>query len=74
MFTGHLLEKTTQPPEHFTDASLLAAMTGIGRFVSDPSLKSILKDTDGIGTEATRAGIIELLFRREYLIRDKNIF
>ncbi|MFO1369868.1 MAG: DNA topoisomerase III [Marinagarivorans sp.] len=69
---GHLLEKTTQPPEHFTDASLLAAMTGIGRFVSDPSLKSILKDTDGIGTEATRAGIIELLFRREYLIRDKK--
>lgn len=69
---GHLLEKATQPPEHFTDASLLAAMTGIGRFVSDPLLKSILKDTDGIGTEATRAGIIELLFRREYLLRDKK--
>lgn len=69
---GQLLAKTTQPPEHFTDASLLAAMTGIARFVSDPLLKSILKDTDGIGTEATRAGIIELLFRREYLTRDKK--
>ncbi|HMW49572.1 MAG TPA: DNA topoisomerase, partial [Cellvibrionaceae bacterium] len=69
---GRLLEKTTQPPEHFTDASLLAAMTGIARFVSDPLLKSILKETDGIGTEATRAGIIELLFRREYLTRDKK--
>ncbi len=69
---GELVAKTTQPPEHFTDASLLAAMTGIARFVNDPSLKSILKDTDGIGTEATRAGIIELLFRREYLTRDKK--
>ncbi|HEY6528443.1 MAG TPA: DNA topoisomerase III [Cellvibrionaceae bacterium] len=69
---GLLLEKATQPPEHFTDASLLAAMTGIARFVTDPLLKPILKETDGIGTEATRAGIIELLFRREYLTRDKK--
>ncbi len=69
---GDLLEKATQPPEHFTDASLLAAMTGIARFVSDPTLKAILKESDGIGTEATRAGIIELLFRRDYLIRDKK--
>ncbi len=47
-------------------------MTGIARFVTDPALKGILKDTDGIGTEATRAGIIELLFRRDYLTRDKK--
>lgn len=70
--SGELLEKATQPPEHFNDASLLAAMTGIARFVTDPALKAILKDTDGIGTEATRAGIIELLFRRDYLTRDKK--
>ncbi|WP_286716397.1 DNA topoisomerase III [Thalassolituus sp. UBA2009] len=65
-----LQEKHTQPPAHFTDASLLAAMTGIGRFVQDKALKSILKETDGLGTEATRAGIIELLFKRRFLQRE----
>ncbi|WP_206483241.1 DNA topoisomerase III [Thalassotalea sp. G2M2-11] len=71
---GNLLEKLTQAPKAFTDASLLAAMTGINRFVSDKTLKAILKDTDGLGTEATRAGIIELLFKRGFLQRQgKNI-
>ena len=65
-----LQEKHTQPPPHFTDASLLAAMTGIGRFVQDKNLKSILKETDGLGTEATRSGIIELLFKRRFLQRE----
>ncbi len=64
-----LLEKQTQPPKHFTDASLLAAMTGISRYVSDASIRKILKDTDGLGTEATRAGILELLFKRDFLVR-----
>ncbi|WLD56750.1 DNA topoisomerase III [Salinispirillum sp. LH 10-3-1] len=68
------LEKHTTPPKPFTEATLLAAMTGISRFVSDASLKSILKETDGLGTEATRAGIIELLFKRGFLQRQgKNI-
>jgi len=66
---GELLEKQTQPPKPFTDATLLSAMTGISRYVSDPEVRKILKDTDGLGTEATRAGIIELLFRRQFLIR-----
>ena len=66
---GHLLEKQTEPPKHFTDASLLAAMTNIARFVTDKALKAILKDTDGLGTEATRAGIIDLLFKRGFLQR-----
>ncbi|AJQ93420.1 DNA topoisomerase III [Gynuella sunshinyii] len=67
-------EKHTQPPQHFTDATLLSAMTGINRFVKNPDLKKVLKDTDGLGTEATRAGIIELLFKRGFLRRDgKNI-
>ena len=66
---GELLAKQTLPPKAFTDATLLAAMTGINRFVSDPDLKSILKDTDGLGTEATRASIIELLFKRGFLHR-----
>jgi DNA topoisomerase-3 len=37
--------------------------------VTDPSIKKVLRDTDGLGTEATRAGIIELLFKRQFLIR-----
>ena len=66
---GELLEKNTTPPQYFTDATLLAAMTGISRFVSSAVIRKILKDTDGLGTEATRAGIIELLFRRGFLTR-----
>ena len=42
-------------------------MTGIARFVQDKELKKILRATDGLGTEATRAGIIELLFKRGFL-------
>ena len=64
-----LIEKQTSPPAHFTDATLLGAMTGIARYVNDPAIKKVLRETDGIGTEATRAGIIELLFMREYLVR-----
>lgn len=66
---GELVEKLTQPPKHFTDATLLAAMTGIARYVTDSAIRKVLKDTDGLGTEATRAGIIELLFKRGYLRR-----
>ena len=64
-----LLSKETQPPRPFTDATLLSAMTGIARFVKDPEIKKILRETDGLGTEATRAGIIELLFKRQFLTR-----
>ena len=67
-------DKLTQPPLPFNDASLLAAMTGISRFVKDQEIRKILRDTDGLGTEATRAGVIELLFKREFLNRSgKNI-
>jgi DNA topoisomerase-3 len=67
--SGEILEKQTTPPKPFDDASLLAAMTGIARYVQDPELRKVLKDTDGLGTEATRAGIIELLFTRQFLSR-----
>jgi DNA topoisomerase-3 len=67
--SGEVLEKQTTPPKSFDDASLLAAMTGIARYVQSPDLRKVLKDTDGLGTEATRAGIIELLFTRKFLIR-----
>lgn len=66
---GELVEKNTTPPAYFTDATLLAAMTGIARYVTSKEIRKILKDTDGLGTEATRAGIIELLFRRGFLVR-----
>jgi DNA topoisomerase-3 len=66
---AEVLEKHTSPPKAYTDASLLAAMTGISAHVSDPQLRKILRETDGLGTEATRAGIIELLFSRRFLCR-----
>ncbi|WP_338511951.1 DNA topoisomerase III [Erwinia aphidicola] len=66
---GEVVEKQTQPPRPFTDATLLSAMTGIARFVQDKNLKKVLRATDGLGTEATRAGIIELLFRRTFLFK-----
>lgn len=70
---GEVVEKHTSPPAHFTDATLLGAMTGISRYVKDPHIKKILKDTDGLGTEATRAGIIELLFKRRFLKREGKL-
>ncbi|RJX68449.1 DNA topoisomerase III [Vibrio sinensis] len=62
-------DKKTEPPRHFTEATLLQAMTGIARFVEDKELKKILRDTDGLGTEATRAGILDTLFKRQLLKR-----
>jgi DNA topoisomerase-3 len=63
------LDKHTTPPPPFTDASLIAAMCGVAKFVSDPRVKKILTEADGIGTPATRAGIIETLFERRYVER-----
>ncbi|RCS73561.1 DNA topoisomerase III [Vibrio casei] len=53
---GDLIEKNTTPPKYFTDATLLGALTGISRFVTDAAIKKALRETDGLGTEATRAG------------------
>lgn len=66
---GEVQAKKTEPPRHFTEATLLQAMTGIARFVEDKELKKILRDTDGLGTEATRAGILDTLFKRQLLSR-----
>jgi DNA topoisomerase-3 len=62
-------EKKTQPPRAFTDATLIAAMCSVAKFVTDPAVKRILTETDGIGTPATRAAIIETLFQRGYIRR-----
>uniref|UniRef100_UPI000558912A DNA topoisomerase III n=1 Tax=Erwinia oleae TaxID=796334 RepID=UPI000558912A len=59
----------TKPPGHFTDGTLIAAMKNAAAFVSDPQLKRVLKENAGLGTEATRAGILETLFKRGYLER-----
>lgn len=66
---GEVKDHKTEPPRHFTESTLLQAMTGIARFVSDKNLKKILRDTDGLGTEATRAGILDTLFKRQLLTR-----
>jgi|SRR5579871_38754 len=63
--------KKTKPPRRFTAASLVQAMTGIARYVSDPRIKALLRETDGIGTPATQAAIIQRLFERKY-IEEKN--
>jgi DNA topoisomerase-3 len=70
--SAEVKERLTQPPSHFTDAILLSAMTNIARFVADPELRKTLRETDGLGTEATRAAIIDTLFKRDYLVRDKR--
>lgn len=62
-----ILEKMTRPPAYFTEGTLIDAMKSIARFVQDKKYKSILKETAGIGTEATRASIIETLFKRGYV-------
>ncbi|WP_300720271.1 DNA topoisomerase III [Pseudomonas sp.] len=57
----------TQPPKPFTEGDLIKAMKNVAKLVQDPLLKQKLKDTTGIGTEATRAGIIQGLLDRGYL-------
>ncbi|QTF94192.1 DNA topoisomerase III [Halomonas sp. BM-2019] len=62
-------DRETRPPEPFTDASLIKAMMNIARYVEDPAVKRTLREHDGLGTEATRAGILETLVERGYLVR-----
>jgi DNA topoisomerase-3 len=62
-------EKKTTPPKRFTDATLVQAMTGIARFVTDPKIKKLLRETDGIGTPATQAAIIQTLYDRDFIAK-----
>lgn len=61
--------RQTKPPARFTDGSLIEAMSNIHKFVEDPEAKAKLKETSGIGTEATRASIIETLLKRGFISR-----
>ena len=65
----NLLEKNTKAPARFSEASLLKAMNEVYRYVLDTEIKKILKDTDGIGTAATQAGIIKELIDSNMLIK-----
>ncbi len=59
----------TLPPKHYTQGELVKAMKGVAKLVDDPRLKQKLKETTGIGTEATRASTITGLLDRGYLLR-----
>ncbi|ENB9651213.1 TPA: DNA topoisomerase III [Pseudomonas aeruginosa] len=59
----------TMPPKPYTQGELVKSMKGVARFVTDPRLKQKLKDTTGIGTEATRANIISVLIARGYIVK-----
>ena len=65
------LEKETKPPNQFTEATLLRAMETAGKQVDDEDLRQLLKE-NGIGRPSTRANIIETLFRRQYIVRNKK--
>ncbi|ATR82883.1 DNA topoisomerase III [Pseudomonas sp. HLS-6] len=66
----NLKDLWTQPPKPFTEGDLIKAMKNVAKLVDDPRLKQKLKDTTGIGTEATRAGIIQGLLDRGYLVKN----
>ena len=66
--TAESVRKKTAPPSRFTEGSLIEAMANVHRFVDDAGAKGILRENEGIGTEATRAGILETLKRRKYLV------
>ena len=64
--------KQTKPPAPFTEGTLIAAMKSVGKSITDAKLKKILRETAGIGTEATRASIIETLFQRGFIEQQKK--
>ncbi|WP_192485394.1 MULTISPECIES: DNA topoisomerase [Cysteiniphilum] len=65
-------DKMTSPPQHYTDATLIAAMKNCGRKLEDAAAKKMLSEVQGIGTEATRADIIETLKARSYITNNKK--
>ena len=69
--TPTLTEKMTTPPPYYTEASLLRAMETAGKFVEDEELRAALKE-NGIGRPSTRAAIIETLFKRHYIRKERK--
>ncbi|MDU1891257.1 MAG: DNA topoisomerase 3 [Dysgonomonas sp.] len=66
-----LTEKWTQPPKYYTEATLLRAMETAGKLVEDDELRDALKE-NGIGRPSTRAAIIETLFKRNYIRKERK--
>ncbi len=66
-----LTEKWTTPPKFYTEATLLRAMETAGKFVENEELRAALKE-NGIGRPSSRAGIIETLFKRHYIKRERK--
>lgn len=66
-----LTEKWTTPPKYYTEATLLRAMETAGKFVEDEELRVALKE-NGIGRPSSRASIIETLFKRHYIRRERK--
>ncbi len=69
--TPTLSEKWTTPPKFYTEATLLRAMETAGKFVEDETLRAALKE-NGIGRPSTRAAIIETLFKRHYIRKERK--
>ncbi|CAM2973473.1 type IA DNA topoisomerase [Flavobacterium frigoris] len=69
---ARVLEKKTKPPALYTEASLLSAMENAGNQIGNEQERKAIQNV-GIGTPATRAAIIETLFKREYVKRDKKL-
>lgn len=69
--TPTLSEKWTQPPKPYTEATLLRAMETAGKFVNNEELRDALKE-NGIGRPSTRAAIIETLFKRQYIRKERK--
>lgn len=69
--TPTLTEKWTTPQKYYTEATLLRAMETAGKFVDDETLRAALKE-NGIGRPSSRAGIIETLFKRHYIRRERK--
>lgn len=66
-----LAKKTTQPPKYYTEGTLLRAMETAGRSIEDEELREAMKN-NGIGRPSTRAAIIETLFKRRYIVRERK--
>jgi DNA topoisomerase III len=66
-------ESSTQPPKRYTEGQLITLMKTAGKHIEDKELEKVLMKTEGLGTEATRAGIITMLKDRKYIEIKKNL-
>lgn len=66
---AEVVQQMTRPPAHYSFATLIGAMMNASAFVTDIALRKVLKDNAGLGTEATRAGIVEQLLNRGFIVR-----